>query len=122
MVGANQFKAQQFIDAIADSGGIVSTIAKRVGCSWHTARRYIDEYPTITRAYYNEVESVADMAEGVVHGAMKAGDVPTSKWYLSTKAKHRGFGQEVSLAGVVELTVKYEEYDGNDEEATTDTV
>jgi hypothetical protein len=33
------YNAQQFIKAIKNSGGIITTIAARVGCDWDTAKK-----------------------------------------------------------------------------------
>ena len=57
------YTAAQFIKAIEDSGGIISTIARRVGCDWHTAKRYIEEYATVQQAYQDERNKVIDIAE-----------------------------------------------------------
>ena len=35
----NSYTAQTFIDAIPGTGGIVSAIARKVGCEWNTALR-----------------------------------------------------------------------------------
>ena len=37
----NTYKTQQFLDAIPGTGGIITAIAKRLGCSWHTAKKRI---------------------------------------------------------------------------------
>ena len=93
-MSAKQYKAQQFIDAIEGSAGIVSTIAKRVGCDWHTARKYIDEYATIKQAYDDECERTLDAAESVILGdIVKEKDVQTAKWYLSMKGRSRGYAK-----------------------------
>lgn len=93
MAGAEQYKAQQFIDAIKNSGGIISTIAARVGCDWHTAKRYIDNYATVQQAYRDEREKMLDMAESTVLEAIRDDkDVPTAKWYLTMKGgQERGY-------------------------------
>lgn len=107
MAGANQFKAQEFIDAIPKTGGIISTIAKKVGCSWHTAKKYIDNYPTVAKAYADECEGVLDAAESVVLEGIKGKDISVSKWYLTMKGRQRGYAptqrQEVEVAGDVIL-------------------
>lgn len=82
-MGKNLYTARQFIDAIPGTGGIISAIAKRVGCDWTTAKKYIYEYPTIKQAYDDECEAVADMAESVLIQSIKAGDTADAKWYLS---------------------------------------
>jgi len=95
----NQYRAQDFIDAIPGTGGIITTIAKRVGCAWHTAKKYIDTYPTVKRAYDDETESIADLAEVGLIKALKAEDGSMIRFYLTTKARHRGYvvKQEVDV-------------------------
>ena len=103
------YKAQDFIDAIKGSGGIVSTIAARVGCNWHTVKKWIDKYPTIKAAYDDECETIGDLAESVImrniqlaQKAQGSADGPVdssdAKWYLSrvrrgkfaTRQEHTG--------------------------------
>ena len=120
-MGKELYTAKQFIDAIPGTGGIVSTIADRVGCKWHTARKYIEEYPTIKEVYNEEIERVIDLAEGVLIQNIqiaakqaKAGrDVDTSdvKWFLSRKAKSRGYveRQEVTGADGGAVLVKWDD-------------
>ena len=108
-MGKELYTAKQFIDAIPGTGGIVSTIADRVGCKWHTARKYIEEYPTVKDVYNEEIERVIDLAEGVLIQNIqiaakqaKAGrDVDTSdvKWFLSRKAKSRGYVERQEVTG-----------------------
>jgi len=37
----DHYKASQFIAAIPGSAGIISIIARRVGCDWNTAKKYV---------------------------------------------------------------------------------
>lgn len=98
MPGANQYRAQQFIDAISGSGGIITTIAKRVGCSWHTAKKYIDGYATVAQAYADECEKVLDAAESViVGGIVEEKDRQIAKWYLTMKGGDRGYASKQKL-------------------------
>jgi len=85
MAGNNQFKAQAFIEAIPGTGGIISTIAKRVGCSWHTAEKYIREYPSIHQAYKDEKAAVDDKALSNVLKAVSDGDLSVSMWWVKMK-------------------------------------
>jgi len=85
------YRAQQFIDAIPNSGGIITAIAQRVGCSWHTAQKYIVAMPTVAQAYQDEVEKVGDLAETTLIKSIRDGDVSSAKFYLTTKARHRGY-------------------------------
>ena len=96
---SNQYTAAQFIKAIPGSGGIVSTIAARVGCDWHTARKYIDDFPTVGQVYRDETEKVKDRAESVLIASINDGNTQDAKWYLSKKAKERGYGDALALTG-----------------------
>lgn len=105
-----RYLVQDFIDAIPGTGGIITTIAKRVGCTWHTAKKYIDTRPTIQRAYNDECEKLTDAAESIIAtmitdknlSAVKK--MAAAKWYLTRKGKDRGYStrQEVVLS-VTEL-------------------
>lgn len=112
MANKDQYKAEEFIRAIKGSGGIISVIAANVGCTWHTARKYINDYVTVQQAYQDECERVADTAESIVirniqfaakeqADTEKPVDSGDAKWWLSRKAKGRGYAdkQEVEHTG-----------------------
>ncbi len=94
-----KYTATQFIEAIKDSGGIISTIAARVGCAWHTAKKYIEAMPTAKDAYQDEVERVTDLAETKLIQCIKEGDGTMIRYYLSTKGKHRGYTERKEVTG-----------------------
>ena len=112
-MGKDLYTAEQFIKAMPKSGGIISTIAERVGCKWHTAHKYIKEKPTVARAYADECERVTDAAESVVIKRIQAGDSADAKWWLTKKGKDRGFvdRQEVTGAdgGKVDFNITWAE-------------
>ena len=122
------YKAQDFVDAIPGSGGIISAIAQRVGCNWYTAKRYIEKYPTVRRAYDDECEKISDLAETVIIKDIQAGSVQTAKWYLTMKGRERGYAKTErnelvgAGGGPVELLVRYERllaeiYDDDDDDS-----
>lgn len=118
MAGADQYRAKDFIDAIPGTGGIITTIARRVGCSWHTAKKYIDNYATVQQAYQAEKERVLDKAEiNIIDPIMQAEnpDTDLSKWYLTMKGRSRGYAKterhEVEGGGEVVFKVVYEDDD-----------
>lgn len=96
-MGKDLYTAAQFINAIPGTGGIISAIAKRVGCEWSTAKKYIETYPTIKAAYDNECEAVTDMAESVLITSIKNGDSADAKWWLTRKGKARGFSGKLEI-------------------------
>jgi len=75
----NGFKAQDFIKAIPGTGGVISVISDRVGCHWHTAKKYIVDYPTVNQAYENEKHKVDDKAVSNVYLAIN--DYGVEVWH-----------------------------------------
>lgn len=98
-MGKPLFRAEQFLKAIPGSGGIITTIAKRVGCDWDTAKKYIEQHPTVKQAYENEKSVIDDVAESVVITAIRDGDVSTAKWWLAKKRAGE-FGDNFGKGGV----------------------
>lgn len=72
MAGKDQYKATDFIEAIPGTGGIITAIASRVGCSWIVAKKYLTDYPTVNAAWLAEKESILDVAESVLHTNIQA--------------------------------------------------
>jgi len=109
------YTTQQFIEAIPGSGGVISTIATRVKCGWHTADRWIKTRPTVRVAYQDELEKGLDQAESVVlgninqamrkhkqnkdEGILAQVDSTDAKWYLSRKGKGRGYIPASEITG-----------------------
>lgn len=87
-----RYTQKQVLESIKDTGGIISTIANRMGCAWSTAQIYINRWESTRTALKDESNKIADFAEGKVIEAIKSGDVNTAKWYLTKKAKDRGYG------------------------------
>ena len=79
---AGKYTAGQFIKAIKGSGGVISAIADAVGCKWHTAKRYINDYPTVNLAWVEEKQRITDRARHNIIKAISDGDNPMSKWWL----------------------------------------
>ena len=85
------------LKAIPGSAGIVTTIADRLGCAWNTARDFIDRNPEARVVYDAECEKVIDLAETQLIRAMRDGDGPMIKFYLTTKGKKRGYTERIEL-------------------------
>ena len=95
----SRYTAQDFIDAIPGTGGIISAIARKVGCDWKTADSWVHDFPTVRRVYDAECEAMLDLAESTVLKNIKDGDTADAKWYLTKKGKRRGYGDAVELTG-----------------------
>ena len=89
----------ELLNAIADSYGIMSTIAARLHVDWHTADKAIKEYPDAMEALNDERESVLDFTEGKAIERIKDGDGAMIRFMLATKGKKRGYTYEERLEG-----------------------
>ena len=103
---SKRYPLKDFKAAIPGSAGIVSTIARKVGCDWSTARIAIDASPLLTQLWNNERESLVDMAEGVLLKSVQSGDTQDAKWVLSKMGKRRGWGDSVDVKLDGEIKVK----------------
>ena len=101
------YKQEDMLEAIKGSGAIVSTIAKRLGCKWITAKRYIEKWEATRQAFADEQETILDMAESKLYESIQGGNTQDAKWLLSTKGKDRGFNEkhEIEHSGAVQISV-----------------
>ena len=93
------------LEAIKDSGAVMSTIADRLGVSWHTAKKQIDKHEETQEAYRDEEEITLDKAESALHRAIEKDDIQAAKWLLATKGKKRGYSEkhQVEHSGQTEI-------------------
>ena len=94
-----RYTAQQFIEAIPGTGGVVSTIARAVGCEWHTARKYIDKFLTVHQAWTSERNRITDIAKSNIIAAIESKDLQMSKWWLSMMDEEFKPTQRTELTG-----------------------
>jgi hypothetical protein len=92
-------KQDRVIEAIKGSGGIMSTIARRLEVSWHTAYKYTHNSEAARQALADEEERTIDLAESTLLKSIETGNTQDAKWYLSTKGKHRGYSERHELTG-----------------------
>jgi len=91
------YTPEQVVEAISGCNGIVSKVADRLLCDWSTAKKYIANWEESKEAFYNEEQRAVDMAENKVLKAINLDDIQTAKWFLSKKAKDRGYGDETNI-------------------------
>lgn len=98
---------EELIEHIKGSGGIIKTIANRMGCAWNTAQSHIEKSEKAKEAYSNELETVLDNVESKALELIDKGSEGMIKYYLSTKGKRRGFTerQEIEHSGNLPLQI-----------------
>ena len=104
--GSLDYTTDEILAAIKGSGGIMSSVAKKLDCTWHTAEKYTQLNDTTKQALAAESESILDMAEGQIYKSIKEGDIQSAKWVMATKGKLRGFSEkyEVQHSGEIQHT------------------
>ena len=92
MSSSKGYTEKKVIAAIKGSGGIVTTIANRLGAEWHTAKKLTEKWESTKQAVRDERETILDMSESTVLKSIKEGNTQDAKWLLSSLAKDRGYG------------------------------
>ncbi|MCB1719062.1 MAG: helix-turn-helix domain-containing protein [Candidatus Competibacteraceae bacterium] len=78
--------AEQVIKAIKSSGGVKTTIAKRLNVTRQTVDNYLRRWVSVRDAYLEEKSGVDDAALSVVMQDIVNGrNVQTAKWWIERK-------------------------------------
>ena len=98
---SRNFTKAKIVSAVSNSRGIVSVVARSLGCDWKTARKYIDLHPDAQAIEQSEREVLCDQAESVVVGLMKADDsrvkFNAATYILDRLAKKRGYTTKTEI-------------------------
>ncbi len=97
MAGKEAYTPEQIIEAALNSGGFVTEIAKRLGCSRATVYAYKKRYKEVAEAIFEEKENLLDAAEGALLKKVKSGNVTSIIFYLKTQGYKRGYGDRTKL-------------------------
>lgn len=89
-----RYKKADILEAIKGSYGIITDIAERLGCDWHTADDYIKLWPETMQAHKDEGERYLDLCEKKCIERVEAGEGQMIRFVLATKGKRRGYVAE----------------------------
>jgi hypothetical protein len=89
--GPTGYTEQDFLDAIKGSGGYVTEIARRLGCSRTTVYNSYERWPDLREAVLDEKEGLKDLAENELFRQIAGGNTTAVIFYLKTQAKDRGY-------------------------------
>ena len=100
--------AQQVIDALNETKGMVYLAAERLGCEAKTIYNYRDRYPAVRAAMEQQDGKINDVAEMKLYQALMAGEAWAVQFRLRMKARDRGYAErhEVTGADGNALTIK----------------
>jgi hypothetical protein len=89
---AKNYTAEQMVEAIRGSGGVVDFVAARLGCGWECARKYIDMHPEAQEAIEQERCKFHSQAYSKFHEAIKKGERWAIERILDTSGRRNGHG------------------------------
>ena len=90
----NKYSEEVILNAVKDSGAIMSVVAERLGVSWFTARKYILHYPSAVETFEHEENRALDLAQSKLMEKVYAGDLNAIEFYLTKKGRRKGWGSE----------------------------
>jgi Bacterial regulatory protein, Fis family len=79
------------IDAIKDSGGIITDIAARLGVDRKTIYNRLQADQELVDLLEEERDHCLDIAESHIRAALIKGDLKICAWYLQCKGRDRGY-------------------------------
>jgi hypothetical protein len=107
-----RYSAQQVIDALTQTKGLVYLAAKSLGCDGNTVQSYCKRFPSVQAAKEAARGRLLDEAELRLWRAVQDGAPWAITFVLSRLGKHRGYVERHEQAGadgqLVTLRVVYE--------------
>lgn len=92
-----KYSKEAIIEAIKDSRGVINVIAKRLGASWITVKRAINNDEELLELWKAEREKLLDLCEETIITAVEDGDVGVAKWVLSVMGGQRGWNENCAI-------------------------
>jgi predicted transcriptional regulator len=111
-----RYTAKEIIAAVRKNKGILTLVARELGCTRQTVHNYVKRYPTIAAAVQEERDSLLDLAEGKLFEQVNKGNMTAIIFTLKTLGKHRGYIErrdvDVTTGGEpLNIIVKWDEHE-----------
>jgi predicted transcriptional regulator len=87
-----------FEKAVINTGGVKSSIAKRLKVSRSAITKYCDRNPWTEEVLNEEIEAINDLAENKLFELIVDKDYKAIKLRLTTKARDRGYVERQEIA------------------------
>ena len=98
-------KKAMLLKALADCMGLVNFACQSCGFSTSIYYKLIETDPDFVKQIHEIQEGVIDIVENQLYKNINSGDVPSTIFYLKTKARHRGFAEKVENFHTIESIV-----------------
>lgn len=114
------YSEKQFLTAIKESKGFISTIADTMGCAFTTVYQWQKKSKAVKEAIEDERIRELDFAEGQLHLLMAEKNVAAVIFFLKTQGKSRGYveKQEIDYTQMIPNTINVYEYAPGDKVPT----
>jgi hypothetical protein len=110
-MSGQRYTAEEIIEALTETKGLVYLAADRLGCTAQTVYNYIDRYPTIKTAWEAANGRMGDIAEQRLFEAVNLGTPWAVGFYLARKHKNRGYAERQEITGpdggATEIVIRY---------------
>jgi hypothetical protein len=97
MAKKHRYTAQQVIDALRTSRGLISMAAQKLQCDVDTVSNYCKKFPTVEAAKQESRVTLLDLAESRLWEAIDRGDGWAIAFCLKTLGRSRGYGERLDL-------------------------
>src|SRR5262245_33874272 len=97
MAARPRYTAQQVIDALHATRGLVYLAAKRLQCDPDTVMNYCKRHPTVEQAKHDARGELLDNAEEKLWEAVQRGEAWAIAFALKTIGKSRGYVERQEL-------------------------
>jgi hypothetical protein len=99
MARKEKYTVEEVIAACADTGGVLTYVAARLGADRMTVAHYAKKYKTVRDALKQADEAITDLAETQHRKLIGAGYWPAIEYRLKTKGKARGYVERQEVTG-----------------------
>lgn len=89
---AKNYTKEQVLDAVNNSAGVMEYVAVKLGCTWATARTYVEKWPETKNAFDASECKLHALAYKSFHKAIAEGERWAVERILDTSARRNGHG------------------------------
>ena len=89
---AKNYTTERVLSAIGKSSGVMEYVAKHLGCTWETARNYVNKWPETKEAFALAECDLHAEAYTAFHRAIRDGERWAIERMLDTSARRNGHG------------------------------
>ena len=86
------YKKETVLEAVNNSAGVMEYVAQKLGCTWRTARTYVDKWEETKEAFSVSECKLHTLAYKSFHKAIGNGERWAVERILDTSARRNGHG------------------------------